>query len=593
MMDIFKQNEMLKATPFKRILFFIISDIIISILAIYFAYALRFNFNIPVVFYSQMPFLISFVIIINLGSFSLFHSYKIIWRFFSLYESIKIVKATIFTYFIVFIYYVTIDNSIPRSVIILSLILSIFGFVYLRFIKRIFSKNNNKDNAQNAIIIGVNDYISTLIKNPNYNIINILDNDVNLKNNKISGIKITPLQNIENIIKEFNIKVLIISKDIDSSDMNNIFTVSSIHNCEIKKIDITNSTNIRDISIEDLLSREKKDINKIKIKEFIENKTILITGAGGSIGSEIVRQCIDYKAGKIILVDMNEFNLYSIIEDIKKLNYNNYQALLMSVNSNELNKTFNNENIDVVIHAAAYKHVNLVEHNINSAIINNIIGTKSIIDKSIKAKVANIVLISTDKAIRPTSIMGATKRVCELYARSIDSKDTHIVSVRFGNVIGSSGSVIPKFKKQIKNNENLTVTDKNVTRYFMLIKEACELVLQASSIGKGKEIFILDMGKSIKISDLAKKMISLSGKTHLKIDYIGLQKGEKLYEELLFNEDDEKTEFESIVIAKEKDYDFDRLDGQINELVKSQDINSQRDKLWSIINDNLYSQSNE
>ena len=577
---------MLKPTSLKRVLFFIISDIIISILAVYFAYALRFNFNIREVYLSQMPFLISFVIIINFLSFYLFHAYKIVWRFFSLYEAVSIVKAVIFTYFIVFIYYVTIDNSIPRSVIILSLLLSIFGFVYLRFLKRIFVKNN-KENAQNAIIIGVNDYISTLIKHNNYNVINILDNDINLKDKKISGIVITPLKEIENIIKEFEIKVIIIAKNIDSSEMNNIFTISSMYNCEIKKIDITSSANIRNVSIEDLLLREAKDINKTKIKEFIENKTILITGAGGSIGSEIVRQCITYKVGKIILVDMNEFNLYSIIEDIKKLNYANYRALLMSVNSDELNDVFDNENIDVVIHAAAYKHVNLVEHNINSAIINNILGTKSIIDKSIKAKVANVVLISTDKAIRPTSIMGATKRVCELYARSVDSKDCHIVSVRFGNVIGSSGSVIPKFKKQIENDENLTVTDENVTRYFMLIKEACELVLQASSIGKGKEIFILDMGKSIKISDLAKKMISLSGKTHLKIDYIGLQKGEKLYEELLFDENDEKTEFESIVIAKEKYYDFDRLDGEINELARSTNIDYQREKLWGIVNREL------
>ena len=577
---------MLKPTPLKRVLFFIITDIIISVLAIYFAYALRFNFNIPESYYSQIPFLFILVIVVNLGSFYLFHTYNIVWRFFSLYEAIRIVKAIILTYFIVFIYYVTIDNTIPRSVIILSSILSILGFVYLRFMKRIFS-TKNKDNATNTIIIGVSDYINTIVKKDNYHIINILDDDISLKNTTISGIKIVPLQELESIVETFGIKTIIVSKEIESSIMNNIFTISSIHRCEIKKIDITSSVNIQNISIEDLLLRKPKDINKTKIKEFIQNKTILITGAGGSIGSEIVRQCITYKATRIILVDMSEFNLYSIVEDIKKINYSNYVPLLMSVNSNELNHTFENENIDVVIHAAAYKHVNLVEDNINSAIINNILGTKSIIDKSIKAKIANIVLISTDKAIRPTSIMGATKRVCELYARSINSKDSHIVSVRFGNVIGSSGSVIPKFKQQIENNENLTVTDENVTRYFMLIKEACELVLQASSIGKGKEIFILDMGKSIKISDLAKKMISISGKTHIGIDYIGLQKGEKLYEELLFDENDEKTEFASIIIAKEKLYDFNKLDSQISQLVCTNNVNEQKEKLWEIINERL------
>ena len=531
----------------------------------------------------QMFYIIAKIPFITILSLYLFNAYNIIWRFFSLYEAIKILKALLLSYAFIIIYYVLFNDHIPKSVIILSFILSMVGLTYFRLLKRIFLKPN-KINAKNTLIIGASDYINIIIKNNNYQIEAIIDDDINIKNHTISGIKVHLLSDIDSIIEKYKIEVIILTKEMDSSIINTIFATSSIHKCEIKKINIeTKSAHIQDISIEDLLQREVQDINKEQIKAFIENKDILITGAGGSIGSEIVRNCILYKAKSIILIDMNEFNLYSINEEIKKLNYKNTTSLLCSINSSDIDKVFANQNIDLVIHAAAYKHVNLVENNINSAIINNILGTKNIIDKAIKAKVSNIVLISTDKAIRPTSIMGATKRVCELYARSVDAKSSIIVSVRFGNVIGSSGSVIPKFKKQIENDENLSVTDKNVTRYFMLIKEACELVLQAGSIGKGKEIFILDMGESVKISDIAQKMIDISGK-NLSIDYIGLQKGEKLYEELLFNENDEKTEFNSIVIAKEKEHNLEKINQAIDGLLLEDNQEKQKQKLWEIIN---------
>ncbi|MEA2018097.1 MAG: UDP-N-acetylglucosamine 4,6-dehydratase (configuration-retaining), partial [Campylobacterota bacterium] len=224
---------------------------------------------------------------------------------------------------------------------------------------------------------------------------------------------------------------------------------------------------------------------------------------------------------------------------------------------------------DIVLHAAAYKHVPLVESNISTAIVNNIIGTKNVVDISIKYKVDKLVLISTDKAVRPTNVMGTTKRICELYAQNSNGNGTDIVAVRFGNVLGSSGSVIPKFKSQIQNNQNITVTHPDITRYFMLIPEACELVLQAGAIGTGGEIFILDMGEPIKIVDLAQKMIELSGKSNISIEFSGLRPGEKLYEELLIDDSDCTTDYKSITVAKPTIYDIDKLNKDIEELIKS------------------------
>ena len=241
------------------------------------------------------------------------------------------------------------------------------------------------------------------------------------------------------------------------------------------------------------------------------------------------------------------------------------------INKDFIDKTFDLHKPDIVIHAAAYKHVPLVEANIYEGILNNVIGTKNIIDISIKHNVEKFVMISTDKAVRPTNVMGTTKRICELYAQNSNGNGTDIVAVRFGNVLGSSGSVIPKFKSQIEKGLNITVTHPDITRYFMLIPEACELVLQAGAIGTGGEIFILDMGEPIKIVDLAKKMIELSGQDDIKIVFSGLRPGEKLYEELLIDDSDTKTDYESITVAKPTYYDIEKLNEDIASLLESDD----------------------
>jgi FlaA1/EpsC-like NDP-sugar epimerase len=329
------------------------------------------------------------------------------------------------------------------------------------------------------------------------------------------------------------------------------------------------SAQLKNISVEDLLARHPKDLDKEKIETFIKDKTILITGAGGSIGSEICRQCEKYGAKKLILLDHSEYNLYAILEELKDIEA--VPVMQSVVNAQDLDETFARYKPQIVIHAAAYKHVPLVESNIHEGIVNNIVGTKNAIDIAIKHGVEKFVMISTDKAVRPTNVMGTTKRICELYAQNSNGKGTDIVAVRFGNVLGSSGSVIPKFKKQIEEGGPITVTHPDITRYFMLIPEACELVLQAGAIGTGGEIFILDMGEPIKIVDLAKKMIELSGRDDIEIVFSGLRPGEKLYEELLIDESDAETEYESITVAKPAQYSIEKLDDDIEKLLKCKD----------------------
>lgn len=329
-------------------------------------------------------------------------------------------------------------------------------------------------------------------------------------------------------------------------------------------------TQLREVDVKDLLARHPQDLDEGMIKDFIKGKRVLVTGGGGSIGSEICRQVCRYGAEQLIIIDHSEYDLYLINEE---LYCPRVIPVLQSVRHLDgLEKTFSEYRPQIVIHAAAYKHVPMVEYNKIEGITNNIIGTKNCIDLSVKYHVEKFVLISTDKAVRPTNVMGATKRICELYAQNMNHNGTEICSVRFGNVLGSSGSVIPKFKKQIQEGGPLTITHPDITRYFMLIPEACQLVLQAASIGHGGEILILDMGEPVRILDLAKSMLKLAGREDIEIKFTGLRPGEKLYEELLISETDRTTKFESITIAQARKYDITTLSRQIEELLVCDNI---------------------
>jgi FlaA1/EpsC-like NDP-sugar epimerase len=415
-------------------------------------------------------------------------------------------------------------------------------------------------------------------KNSEYTVKYFVDDDKILQGRSIDGIKVVSKTKLKELIGTDNKYDLLVIA-IPTAPKERIKTIHKRLSPYFKQIKIlptieeilqekNYSSMLQDISIEDLLARHPKDLDQNAIKKFINGKRVLITGAGGSIGSEISRQCVNFGASELILLDHSEFNLYKISEE---LNSYKPKVVMQSVVNRELvDETFKKYKPDIVIHAAAYKHVPLVEENITEAVLNNIIGTKNIIDFAIKHRVKKFVLISTDKAVRPTNVMGVTKRVCELYAQNINTEENiEIVSVRFGNVLGSSGSVIPKFKSQISSGGPITVTHPDITRYFMLIPEACELVLQAASIGKGGEIFILDMGKPIKIVDLAKKMIELSGRDDIEIEFSGLRPGEKLYEELLISDSEMKTEYESITVADKSEYSIKKLDIDIKELVST------------------------
>ena len=328
---------------------------------------------------------------------------------------------------------------------------------------------------------------------------------------------------------------------------------------------------LKNVEIEDLLARHPADLDTKRISDFIRGKSILVTGGAGSIGSELVRQSKLFGARSIIILDHSEINLYTLNEELGE--NTKYYTIMTTVTSQmRMEKIFERFKPEIVLHAAAYKHVPLCEVNPGSAIFNNVVGTQKCIDLAIKYKVEKFVLVSTDKAVRPTNVMGCTKRVCELYAQNSNGLGvTDIVAVRFGNVLGSSGSVIPKFKSLIEQNQNLTVTHPDITRYFMLIPEACELVLQAASIGSGGEIFILDMGEPVKIADLANRMLKLYNRPDLKVVYTGLRPGEKLYEELIKDDTDKKTQYESITVASPTPYDIEQLRKDIEELIRAED----------------------
>ena len=570
---------MLKPTAKKRLLFFISLDTILSLFTLFLAYNLRFNFEIPELFLE--PFWRVFLVILALKIFTFMYLkiYKVAWRFFSLYEVKTIIIAHLISYIIAavtILFFKDIFSPIAKSILIIDFILSLVLIIFLRLSKRIVIESGKNDKYKKTLIIGANQSLKTFLndkENFKYSVQAVVDDNKNLENTYIFNLRVYGFDKLENLVKDNYIETVIIVNEYTPDQLLKIYeTLKSLKVLDIKLVNTITDSNmkkLKDITVEDLLARHPKDLDKKQIENFIKNKVVLITGAGGSIGSEISRKCVSFGAKQLILLDHSEYNLYSITEELKD---SNIVPVMQTVRKIEfLEKTFEKYKPQIVIHAAAYKHVPLVEHNILEGITNNIIGTKNTIDLSIKYKVEKFVLISTDKAVRPTNVMGTTKRVCELYAQNVDSKNTEIVAVRFGNVLGSSGSVIPKFKAQIEAGKNITVTHPEITRYFMLIPEACELVLQAASIGKGGEIFILDMGEPIKIVDLAKKMIELSGRSEIGIEFCGLRCGEKLYEELLIDDSDKKTQYESITVASPTFFDIEELNKKIEELLVCED----------------------
>ncbi len=548
-----------------RVMFFLVWDLFLSLISLVLAYLLRFNFEVPPPYWEGFLKLYLLLAITKFFSLFLFKQYHFTWRYYGLYEAKKFILAHLLAYIIsaltVFVAY-PFFIPFPRSVLIIDFFLSLLFLLGFRFLKRIYLESFKKESYKTAIIYGLTPQTKHLINSFQTGAFEykpILVVEDNPKSNYISGVKVISKKQF---LKRTSLpKTLIVAKEVDDLDS----LVEEFKKKGVEEFKIATLKRIKPIEIEDLLARKPKDLDKKAIQEFIKGKKVLITGAGGSIGSELVKQCLEFGAKEVIGVELNEFNLYQLNEK-----YPIVPILCDVTQKEEFKEVVRKYKPNLIIHAAAYKHVPLAELNPRATVKNNVLGTKNAIDIAIEEKVPHFVLISTDKAVNPTNIMGATKRVCELYAQNVNSKETTICAVRFGNVLGSSGSVIPKFKAQIERGEPLTVTHPEITRYFMLTSEACQLVLQSATIAKGKEVFILDMGKPVKIVDLAKKMIQLYNKK-VEIKFIGLRPGEKLYEELLLEGAEEKTKYKSIFIAKPTLLDSKTLFEKIERLLKAKE----------------------
>lgn len=564
-----------------RLAFFLSCDVLLFVLSVFLAFELRFSGEIPSIFY---PALIKSAVILTalkIAFLAVFKIYKVAWKFFSLNEARKIFLALGLSegvFLVLFLAFSPFFNPFPRSIIGIDFVLSYLFIGALRISKRMFIdfRRVKFDEQAPCIVIGATSKALHLLKGARENpfglrVVGVMDARKSLIGTYCDKFKVESKDKIAEYVKQ-GVKTAIIALKLSQSELKSLFDELVKYGISDIKIFSFTSNEPRDLNIEDLLARKPKDLDSKAVQAFLKGKVVLVTGAGGSIGAELCKQCVKFGAKSLIMLDHSEFALYKIHEQLRDKSVKIKPVLMSILDENALNSLLKSQKIDLILHAAAYKHVPLCEENARSAVINNIFGTKILCDLAKANKVAKFVMISTDKAVRPTSIMGCSKRVCELYTLNSSSADFEVSCVRFGNVLGSSGSVIPKFQAQIANNEPLTLTHKDIVRYFMLVSEAVQLVLQAASLAKGGELFVLNMGEPVKIYDLAQKMLILSNKPHLPIHITGLRRGEKLFEELLIDENDVKTKYESILVAPSAKYELKKLNLQIEKLRNSRDI---------------------
>ena len=548
-------------------------------------------------------------VIIYGGFLQIFKTYKNITRYengndYLIYVLACLISCTVMVFFNVLNIIQTVDE---RTNLIASLIIvtAIIGYrVFLRLIlndwHEVKQKNNN-NNKKNVLIIGAGEATKILlstIKNSMkdvYHVVGLIDDNTNKVNYAISGKRILGTRyDIPRLCKENNVDLIFFSiSNISNEDRKNILEICQETGCRVRILPGTKELiknkpimqSFRNVEIEDLLGREPIKLDNKNIKKLINNKVVLVTGGGGSIGSELCRQIIKFNPSKLVIVDIYENNLYDIEQELK-FNYpnNEIDAIVASVRDKKrLNEIFEEFQPYLVFHAAAHKHVPLMETSPLEAIKNNVFGTYNVVNCADEYKVKRFILISTDKAVNPTNIMGATKRLCELIIQAKNKvSETQYAAVRFGNVLGSNGSVVPLFKKQIANGGPVTVTHKDITRFFMTIPEAVSLVLQAMSYAEGGEIFVLDMGEPVKIYDMAVKLIKLSGLepgVDIQIKITGLRPGEKLYEEILMAEEGlTETKHDKIHVAKPSDINMTKIKEKLTVLRKLVDTNDNENK---------------
>ena len=575
-------DKLLHPTAAKRFAFFIVMDILLSLVTLYTAYLLRFNFHIPPKYLEHFWLTYGVLTALKVAAMAWRGQYRIVWRFFGLGDVRRVLEAHLAAYglfVLVLSLFRTDFMPFARSIFIIDFFLSFLVLSGLRMAKRLLTESSLPEGLKPTLIVGVGKG-SALIRavtmaEPAYKPEAIIAwRERGLAGSKIENLKVYAPERLEELIERYRIHTVIVAEELEPRELNNLIDrLEDLGVREIKRIRLLGEgrERLEEIPIEELLARQPKDLDRETIAGFLRGKSILVTGAGGSIGSEICRQCLAFGARRLVLVENSEYNLYRILD---QLGPERAVPRLVSVLDRErLERVFEAERPQIVIHAAAFKHVPLCEANPDTAVENNILGAMNVIDLGIRYGAEKVVNISSDKAVRPTNVMGATKRVTELYAQNVPSGKTEIVSVRFGNVLGSSGSVVPKFREQIEAGGPVTVTHPEITRYFMLIPEACQLVLQAAAMAEGGELFILDMGEPVKIVDLAKKMIRLYGKEgEVEIVYTGLRPGEKLYEELLLDDAECKTRYESIYVAGSTDYPIEKLRADIEALMAAGDL---------------------
>jgi FlaA1/EpsC-like NDP-sugar epimerase len=531
----------------------------------YLAYALRFNFEIPADHLAIMKLCLPGVVMAQVAGFYFFSLYRGIWRFASVVDLQRIVMSVALSSLLITatLFMLRSNFVVPRSVLIIDPAILILLMGGSRFVYRAIKEHQlyglKASRGEPVIILGAGQTAITLAKElsqrESWRVVGLLDEDQSLHRREVSGFRVLgDVSSLSKLHQRFGFKNLIIATpDLSPVDRRSI--LETANNLEVDVLTVPGLddlisgrltvSQIRRVDVEDLLGRDTVSLDNSGLQQLIGGQAVLVSGAGGSIGSELCRQIIKFNPGHMLCLDISEYALYQLEQELSgrglsvKLTY----VVGDVKHASRLDKILAQYQPKVVFHAAAYKHVPLMEtDNVSEAFNNNVLGTYTLAKACKKAKVDKFVLVSTDKAVNPTNVMGATKRLAEMVCQGLqDKKGTRFVMVRFGNVLGSSGSVIPKFREQIKAGGPITVTHPEITRYFMSIPEAAQLVMQAGLMGEGGEIFVLDMGEPVKIVNLAKDMIKLSGFTEdeIGIEFSGLRPGEKLYEELLA--DDEHT----------------------------------------------------
>lgn len=574
-------------------------DVLAVILASWLALLIRYELQvdeIPAYFIHPIMRAMPATIIVTILIFYLFRMYDSLWAFAGETELQNLVLASALSGVadvIILHLHREEELAVPKSfyflyVFLLMTLVFISRFSY-RFIRTQRHKNENRSNSTAVMIIGAGEAGNVIIKeiqNSLYSTMVIrclIDDDQNKWGRYIQGVKVVGgRESIMEAARDYDIDEIIVAiPSLPPKDMKGILDICKETGCKLKSLPgiyqlvngEVNVSKLRDVEVEDLLGRDPVRVDLNSILGYVQNKVVLVTGGGGSIGSELCRQIASHKPRQLIIVDIYENNAYDIQNELRRTHPElDLVVLIASVrNAERINWIFNHYKPDIVYHAAAHKHVPLMEASPCEAIKNNVFGTWNTAMAAADSGVGKFVMISTDKAVNPTSIMGASKRICEMIVQTFNKYyDTNFVAVRFGNVLGSSGSVIPLFKKQIAAGGPVTVTDPNIIRYFMTIPEAVSLVLQAGAYAKGGEIFVLDMGSPVKILDLAENLIKLSGYRvgeDIKIEFTGLRPGEKLYEEVLMDEEGLRdTANKQIRIGKPIEFNEREFFRQLNEL---------------------------